>query len=153
MKCNICEREADKDSLIFGQALFVCSEDCYQIALARQKKYHDELDAEEYSKMPDKLETHDFERWSLKFAVKWLRSLSAADRKKFGNDNPIMLMPEELALEFKERILRHLHPAYHSEVEYRGHDRLFSGGTYCLRQPVPKEKIIEAAQKANLIAA
>lgn len=102
---------------------------------------------------PVDLETHDFERWSLKFAVKWLRSLSESDRKKIASGNPLMLAPEELALDFKERILRHLHPAYHSDVEHRGHARMFSGGTYCLRQPVPKEKIIEAAQKAELIEA
>jgi hypothetical protein len=151
MKCNICGHEATKGSIIFGSG-FVCSEDCAQIARSGRKKFHDELNSEELCEMPDKLETQDFERWTLKFAVQYLQSISDADREVIANGNPIMLIPEELALDFKARILRHLHPAYHSNIQNRGHDRLFSDGTYCLRQPVPKEKIIEAAKKAQLIA-
>lgn len=150
MKCDICNTEAENGSMIFGQG-FACSKDCAQIARGRRKAIHDELSAEPIGQMPEVLETADFERWALKFAVIWLRGLSKADRKKLGGNNPMMLIPEELALDFKDRIIRHLHPAYISEVETRGHARLFHGGTYCFRQAVPAEKIVEAARKADLI--
>jgi len=130
---------------------FACSEDCQQIANGRRKAFIDELKAEPINTMPEQLETHDFERWSLKFAVHFLDGLSDGDRKRLARSNPIFLSPEHLALDFKERIISHLHKAYVSDVEHRGHDRMFSSGTYCFRQPVPAEKIIEACRKAQLI--
>ena len=150
MKCEICNADAENGLLILGQG-FVCSEDCAQIGQARLNKYLDELDSEELLDMPDQFETKDFERWCLKLAIKWLKSLSAKDRKFLRKSNPMFLLPGQLALYFKEQILQNLHPAYHSEIYHQGHDRLFSRGTYCLRQHVPKEIIIEAAQKADLL--
>jgi hypothetical protein len=150
MKCKICNADAENGLLILGEG-FVCSEDCAQISQARHEKYLNELDSEELLDMPDQFETKDFERWCLKCAMNWLRNLSAKDRKFLGKSNPMLLLPGQLALYFKEQILQNLHPAYHSEINHHGHDRFFSRGTYCLRQPVPKAKIIEAAQKADLL--
>jgi len=151
MKCDICGSEASSGSLIFGQG-FSCSKDCNQIAHGRRDAYHAKLAAEPLGEMPDQLETGDFEKWSLKFAIIWIKSLKEKDRKKLAKNNPMMLIPEELALEFKERIIRHLHRAYVSEVEHRGHARMFSGGTYCFRQPVPCGEILKAARAAQLIS-
>jgi hypothetical protein len=150
MKCDICSGESEKGFMIFGQG-FVCSEDCSQIAQSRRKAWHDELLAEALNEMPESLSTGAFERWSLKFALHFLKSLSEADRAKIGKSNPMLLIPEQLALDFKERILRQIHPAYISEIEYKGHSRLFCGGEYCFRQNVPAEKIVEACRKAELI--
>lgn len=147
MKCNICEIESEEGLLLWGQG-FACSENCAQIAALRRKNFHDELDAEKLTDKPDNLRTHDF---SLKLAVKWLRSLSDSDRKTLTESNPVMLVPEVIVLDFKKNILRNLHHEYYSSVEHHGVDRLFSSGTYCLRRSVPKEEIIRAAQKAELL--
>jgi len=127
----------------------VCSDDCGQIGQGKRATYHKELLSEPSGQMPEKLETGDFERWSLKLALHFLNGLSSKERKRL---NPLLLIPEELSLEFKERILRHIKPCYVSEIEYKGHQRMFSSGEYCFRQPVPCEHIVEAARSAQLIA-
>lgn len=152
MKCDNCGKEAESGHIIMGQG-FSCSEKCSEIMQAERKAFHDELAAEELSEMPEKLDTSDFERWTLKFAVQWIASLDAKARKKIASNNPMYLVPEQLALEFKERILRHIKPAYFSEINYKGHQTLFCGGEYMFRQPVPQEHIAEACRKAELISA
>lgn len=108
----------------------------------------DELLAEPVGQMPDALDTHDFERWSLKFAAHFLKGLSPKDKKRLP---AILQSPEHLALHFKERIIAHLHKSYVSETENRGHARMFSSATYCFRQPVPATAIVDACRKAQLI--
>ncbi len=127
----------------------ICSDDCGQIAKCRRDSYHNELLKEPAGQMPNNLSTGDFERWSLKFALHFLNGLSKREKAKL---NPLLTIPEELALEFKERILRHIKPCYVSEIEYKGHQRMFASGEYCFRQEVPCEHVIEAARKAQLIA-
>lgn len=88
MKCNICGTESESGSLVFGGG-FVCSQDCGQIALGKRKAYHDELLAESVGQMPDNLETGDFERWALKFALHFLRHQMAYHTLHlFENDYP-----------------------------------------------------------------
>lgn len=150
MKCHICGTESNGGSLVWGIG-FCCSEDCAQIAQGRRKAFHDELLAEPLSKMPETLETHDFERWALKLALHCLKTLSDDERKRIADANPIFLVPEEFSLDLKDRILRHIPKCYVSETRARGHERLFHGGTYCFRQPVPYDVIVKASKKAEII--
>jgi hypothetical protein len=115
------------------------------------RSVYEELKAEELEIMPDELNTGDFGRWTLKFSIHFIGNLPKQAKAKLKRNNPLMLIPEQLALEFKERILRHIKPCYVSEVEARGHERLFHGGTYCFRQAVPRAHLIEALRKADLI--
>lgn len=117
----------------------------------RIKAHYAELLAEPLQEMPDALDTAAFERWALKLTLHFLEGLNAQQKAKIRKNNPLFLLPDQLALDFKDRILKHLHKAYVSETEARGYERMFHGGTYCFRQPVPAEKIIEACQKADLI--
>jgi hypothetical protein len=151
MKCDICESTIKEGFITAGGN--VCSEDCRQIIAGRIKAYHDELHKEPLGQMPDNFSTGDFERWTLKFAVHWLRGLSDEERAEVKRKNPLLLVPDQLALDFKERIISRLPSRYVSSVENRGHSRLFSGGTYCFRQVVPAQAIIEAARRAQLINA
>lgn len=151
MKCDYCGKEAEKGHLIFGQG-FACSTSCGDQMSAARQAFNDELAAEELCEMPEMLDTADFERWALKFAIHFIRKLSDGERKKLARNNPMLLVPEELALDFKERILRHVHRAYVSETNNRGHARLFCGGSYMFRKPVPAEHIVEACRQADLIA-
>lgn len=150
MKCEICNGESDRGSLIFGLG-FVCSEDCAQIAKGRIDAHHKELSDEPLAEMPDKLETADFERWALKLAIHALKGLTAATESKLRKNNPMMLVPHNMALELKDQIIRHIPRCYVSETEAKGHDRMFYGGTYCFRQPVPKEVIYAACKKAEIL--
>ena len=149
MKCTVCNTESEK-GFIHSNGIS-CSEDCSQILQGRLKAIHDELLAEPVGHMPENLDTADFERFTLKFSLQFLNNLPPKDRKKLQRNNPIMLVPEQFSLEIKDRILKYIHPAYVSETEERGHKRLFHGGTYCFRQPVPATHIIEAMRKAELI--
>lgn len=150
MKCEICEQEASAGNLIFGLG-FVCSEDCAQIAHGRVKHYHDELRAEPLETMPEQFETGDFERWALKLALHCIETMDKRTKTKISQNNPMMLIPENLSLELKDQILNHIPRCYVSEVEARGHERIFHGGTYCFRQPVPKATIYEACKKAQIL--
>lgn len=149
IKCTVCDTESEK-GFIHSNGIS-CSEDCSQILQGRLKAIHDELRAEPMEEMPDKLDTADFERFTLKFSIHFLNQLKPKDRKKLQRNNPLMLIPEQFALEVKDQILRHIHPAYVSETQARGHERLFHGGTYCFRQPVPCDHVVEAMKKARLI--
>lgn len=148
MNCEICNAPASQGLLGLG---FYCSDAHKAELLAQQKAQFDELRAESVNEMPEQFETEDFERWTLKFAVHFLDGLSEQNRAFLRKNNPMMLQADQLALEFKDRIICHLHKAYVSETRARGHERMFHGGTYCFRQPVPAEKIVEAARKAQLI--
>lgn len=148
MKCEICNAPASQGLLGLG---FYCSAAHKAELLDQQKAVFDELRAEPVNEMPEQFDTHDFERWALKFAIHFLDGLSEQDQAFLAERNPMMLQPDQLALDFKDRIICHLHKAYVSETRARGHERLFHGGAYCFRQPVPAEKIIEAARKAQLI--
>lgn len=150
MKCQICGSEASSGTIIQGEG-FCCSKDCEQIAVGRVKASNDELLAEPLEQMPDSLETHDFERWAHKLALHYIRAMTDRDRAKLKKNNPMMLNPTFLSLELKDKIIRHIHKAYVSETETRGHARMFHSGTYCFRQPVPKEVIEKACQKAGIL--
>lgn len=149
MKCDVCNAEVSKGFLHSNGNS--CSEDCSQILQGRRKAILDELRAEPIGQMPDKLDTMDFERFTLKFSVHFLDALKPKDRNKLKRNNPMMLLPEQFALEVKDQILRHIKPCYVSETEARGHERMFHGGSYCFRQPVPSEHVVDAMRKANLI--
>lgn len=150
MKCDVCGQEASSGSLMFGFG-FTCSEDCSQIAHGRVKSYHEELTAEPLGQMPDNMETADFERWALKLALHMVKGMDEKIRQKIQANNPMMLVPENLSLELKDQIIRQIPKCYVSEVEARGHERIFHGGTYCFRQPVPKDVIYKACQKAQVL--
>lgn len=152
MKCDICGKKADKGTLIMGEG-FCCSAPCVEKATERRKKFHAELLSEDLMKMPKKVDVPEFERWTLKLAIQMLRGMNEATRAKLREGAPMMLVPETLCMDLKERIIRHVHKAYVSEVEARGHERLFHGGTYCFRQPVPSKHILEAAVNAELLKA
>lgn len=137
--------------MVWGMG-FCCSEDCSQIAQGRRKAFHGELEAENLGELPDKLETADFERWALKLAIHCLKTLTEDQRRKIADANPMYLIPEQFALDLKDKILRHIPACYVSEVEARGHERIFHGGTYCFRQAVPSEVIVKACKQAQILA-
>lgn len=150
MKCDICGAEVESGSIYPGYGL-ACSKDCEQIIQGRIKASDDALLAEPLDQMPEKLETQDFERWAHKLALHLLNEMSESDKARLKENNRILQHPSYMALELKELILRHIPSCYVSETEARGHDRLFYGGTYCFRQPVPKEVIYRACQKAEIL--
>lgn len=152
MQCVICDGKTAENGSWHGYEGigWVCSEDCAQIGQGRRKAFHDELRAEPLGQLPEELTTGDFERWALKLSLHFLADTDRA--AQIIEACPFMGVPEQLALDLKDRILRHIKPCYVSEVEARGHERLLHGGTYCFRQPVPATHILEAAEKAKVIA-
>lgn len=147
MKCVICGAETKSATIVFSIGA-ACSDDCIQIAQGRRHAMIDQLKAEPLEEMPDQFETHDFERWAFKLSVHLIEHMTQQQKESVA---PFLQVPEWLSLELKERILNHIPACYVSSVRSRGHERLFSSGTYCLRQPVPKQTVIEACQKAEIL--
>lgn len=147
MKCNHCKKEASSGSIIPGYG-FACSDECFEALNTERKTFHGELAEERIDAIPDSFDVPSFERFVLKISVHFLRALSDVEKEHL---NPMFLIPEELALDLKDRILRHIKPAYVSECEVRGHARMFYGGNYMFRRPVPAKHVIEACRAAELI--
>ena len=150
MKCELCDREVDSIFIVWGFGV-VCSKACSRKARRRVKDDQQKLLEEAWDDMPEQLETADFERWTLKFAVHFLDALGESEREQFRENSPMLLVPDQFALAVKKAILEKLHPSYVSSVEHYGVERLFTAGTYCFRQPVPREIILEAAKQVELI--
>src|SRR5262249_60054760 len=110
-----------------------------------------ELRLEDPLTMPDLFRVPEFDRFVLKLAVFLLDRLSPQVRELFRKRAPSLLEPLEMALELKERVLRHL-PASHVELEEAvGLARLFRGGTFSFRRPVPAPLVVEAIRRAGLL--
>jgi len=64
--------------------------------------------------------------------------------------NPVALVPEDLALEIKERVLQFVPLYYVSSMDAKGHERIFYGGTFEFKCKVPKKVILNALVKAKV---
>lgn len=149
MKCDVCNQESDKGFLCPNGT--ACSEDCAQILKGRLNHEYEKLRAEPITEMPEAFSVGDFERWTLKVSLHILEGCSKAQRAKLQKNNPMMLMPDQLALELKDKILQHIPNQYISSERVHGHMRMFYGATYMFRQPVPAELVIKAARAAEVI--
>lgn len=59
--------------------------------------------------------------------------------------------PHSMAMELLEKIVCVL-PKTHIDVQFNvGHSRLFSSGTYEIKQPIPQAMYLEALKKAHII--
>lgn len=150
MKCDICGSESSKMSGVMGVG-WCCSDECVAKGRAQVKAQEDELLSEDVGVMPEQLETGDFERWAHKFALHYLRAITPADRAYLAEENPMMLLPNQMSLHLKELILRHVPREYMHEEKVRGHGRIFHDSTYRFVKPVPCEVIVAAAKKAEVI--
>jgi len=148
MKCAIFGTDCHEAYLNLGD---FCGEEHRLEVLRRHHAYLEELRQEEPLRMPGAFSVPDFDRFSMKLAVFLLDRISAEVRELFRQKAPSLLEPVAMALELKERILRQL-PDSHVELEEAvGFARLFRGGTYRFRQPVPAALVVEAIRKAQLL--
>lgn len=149
MKCEVCNQETNKGFMCSNG--IACSEDCAQILHGRLDCEYAKLKAEPITEMPEAFTVGDFERWTLKVSLHILEGCTKATRKKLSNNNPMMLVPDQLALEIKDRILKHIPHQYVSSAEVKGHMRMFYGGEYMFRQPIPRGIVVAAAKEAQVI--
>ena len=148
MRCVICGRECHEAFMNLGA--YCCDEHRAEV-LRRHRALLDELHAEDPLHMPEAFGVPDFDRFVLKLAVFLLDRIGPQVRELFRQQAPALLEPAEMALELKERVLRQL-PASHVELEEAvGLARLFRGGTFTFRQPVPAPLVIEAIRRAGLL--
>lgn len=149
MKCNICEKEVDKGS--FGTiAGFVCEDPaCKAAAVAQRKAFF----AREWKPVDIENAGQLNENMTL-FAYTWLEQVKKSEPKAYAKilrNNPLMTIPEELQLDFTEKVLNALPPDYHSSFTNRGHARMFCGGEFRLIKTIPKAELVKALIKAQII--
>jgi hypothetical protein len=148
--CDVCNKETNTGHGIPGTGM-ACSPKCAKVLQKKRLAFHEKLLSEELGECPDKLDVPAFERFALKFALQFLRGISDKDRKRLMKNCPLVLMPEEMALEVKEKVLRHIPLYYVSSMEARGHERLFHSGTYGFKCKVPQKVVMDAFFKAELL--
>ena len=142
MKCNICNEEVNGGS--FGTiAGFVCKKpECKEKALAQRKAFFKRAWKPTEIKHAGELN----ESMTL-FADKYIKALKKQDRLSYEQiraNNPIVLIPEQLQLDFTEKVLQKIPREYYAQEFSRGHVRMFHGGTFQLVKPIPAEVLTDA---------
>lgn len=148
MNCDICGKEANTAFMHGG---VYCNEKHAKMLMARRTALHDQLLAEPDFSLPETLDLPAFERFSLKVALKSLRTLCDKHRAKIEKMMPMLLIPEEMALKVKEEILQHIPSEYVELYEARGHERLFHGGTFSFKKDIPAQVIIDALAQTSFV--
>ena len=142
MTCNICKAEVHEGS--FGTvAGFVCKKpECQEKARVQRKAFF------KRAWNPKEIKTAgDLNENMTLFAYKYINALKKQNRLAYEQiraNNPMMLIPEELQLDFTQKVLNKLPREYYTEEYARGHERLFHGGTFKLTKPIPKEVLTDA---------
>jgi hypothetical protein len=149
MECSLCHKTFDSGHLTTSHG-FVCT-DCLPEHQRLENELHDELRQEGTNDGPARFDLPAFERFALKAAVHMLHNLSPEDRERYREKIPWILIPDQLALEIKDRLIQVL-PDYFSTWTARGHERIFHGGTYRIIKPIPKSVLLKACRTSKLFA-
>lgn len=142
MKCDMCNEEVHEGS--FGTvAGFICKKpECQEKAKVQRKAFF------KRAWNPTEIKTAvDLNESMTLFADKYIKALKKGNRlayEQIRKNNPIMLFPEQLQLDFTEKILAKLPRDYFTEERSRGHMRMFQGGTFELVKPIPAEVLTDA---------
>ena len=147
-KCDVCGKDTDKVLLNIGAC---CPGDCEKQLVEEYNLYHRELLTERLDDIPETFETHDFERFTLKYAIHALEVMSKKTRDKIERNNPMISIPENFALHVKEQVLNFLPAEAVHQVDSVGHVRMFSGGEYSFVKTIDKDIIIDAFYQAGLL--
>ena len=144
-KCRVCGATTSKALLYIG----AYRNDSHKKKLqAQHEKKINDLRNESPFDMPTKFQVPDFEHFMLRLSVHFL---DHHGEHVLANINRMLLIPEQLALSFKEMVLRHIPHEYVGEEPYRDWDRLFAGGQYWFKKPVPRKVVVDALEKSGVI--
>ena len=153
MKCELCKRKVSRMYGVPGVGM-VCKK-CSKKAVEKRKRLNRTLLKEDLGKMPERLDARDFDRWALKLAIKTIDGLSDAQREEAAKKAPLLLIPEEYALDIKERVLNAVIAEYRERYivmeRTKGYARWSAGGTYRFKGDIPKLVVLNAAKRADLI--
>ncbi len=146
-ECAICGKPA-KSALVRVGAF--CSELCKRALMERDEKRKEELLAEPVDQMPDEFDLEAFERYVLKSALHFLKTMEPTLRAKWMRKHPLMLVPEEFADQVKGRVLMNLPNDYVSVIHEEKGSKILMDGRYQFKKKVPKEVMIQALIKAKM---
>jgi Glu-tRNA(Gln) amidotransferase subunit E-like FAD-binding protein len=153
MKCDLCKRKVS--SLNGVPSVGMACKRCVKKAVAKRKRLHGTLRKESLGKMPKALNARQFDRYALKLAIHTLDALPEKDRAKLRERMPLALIPEEAALDIKERILNAVIGEYRERYivmkETKGRARWASSGTYQFKEDIPAAVLLSACKKADLV--
>lgn len=149
-QCDICGKESF-DALV-GVGAY-CSRACKKELIKRAKEEEAELLAEPIEEAPELFDIQAFERFILKIALHMIRDLPKNVRADWKKNNSPMLSASNLALEIKERTIKHIPLFYISFMQAEGREKLFYGGSFEFKAKVPKKVILEALVKAKVFKA
>jgi len=155
MKCNLCEAEVTGGT-ISSYAGFVCEDDgCKNEARTLRESVMGKARAYSFDDIPETMDVPAFEDFVLGYAVSVLDNEDS--RKVIREINPLLVIPEELALFWKDRLLEGLRDELDASNEFldinesRGHERWFHGGTFRFIKPIPSEAVLEVAKRLGMM--
>lgn len=146
-ECAICKKPCVNALLGLGG---YCSKEHKETLMALDREHKETLLAEPVNECPDELDLPQFERFILKIALHMLKTCPPKVKKMWMKNSPLMLVPDQLALDIKDKVLNHFPLDYVSSMEAKGRERLYDKGTYQFKKKVPKQVVIEALIKAHV---
>jgi endogenous inhibitor of DNA gyrase (YacG/DUF329 family) len=146
-KCAICGKAA-KSALVRVGAF--CSELCKRALMEKDEAKKAALLAENVDEMPEEFDLEAFERYALKSALHFLKSLPAITRAKWMKKFPLMLVPDEFADQIKGKVLMNLPNDYVSVMHEEKGGKVLMDGNYQFKKKVPKAVMIDALVKAKV---
>lgn len=148
MTCDVCGKVASKGEVGIGA---YCSLEHASKLTDNRNLLARQLLNEPIGYMPDSLGVNEFERFVLKIALRAIGDMPASIRRDIKKRHPVMLYPEEMTAIIKEKVIKHVPVEF--MVKRKGADRTAYGGTYRIKKDIPKDVVLRAVIKAELIEA
>lgn len=147
----ICD-ECKKDVGTLNQSYYGSYCDtCVKGSDDRARKLYAELLAEEPLAMPELLKLEDFERFMLKFSLRYIEAMPAGDKQRLRGETPQLLKPFVMSMHLKDLVVDKMPLNYVSSLDAEGLGKMFYGAVYQFKRPVPRSVVLKALEDAGLI--
>lgn len=157
MKCDLCERDVER-GILSDYAGFVC-DDCRDEARAIREAALDDAREFDFDAIPEVVGAKVFEEFALAYSVLVLDDDKS--RAEIAEVNPLLAVPEELALFWKEKLLVEIRKTLVATGESpddfvrmeraKGYDRVAQAGFYEFVEPIPADVLYKSAESLGMI--
>lgn len=148
MICDHCKKQVT--ALNTGYYGAFCNE-CVKGSDDRERKLYAELFQEDPLAMPPLLKLEDFERFMLKFSLRYIEQMPAGERQRVRGTVPQLLKPFVMSLYLKDMVIDKMPLDYVSSLNAEGLSQMFYSAVYQFKKPVPERVVLKALEDAGLI--
>lgn len=147
----ICDHCKGKFPRVHATYYGMFCNDCLPGSDDRERKLYKELQDEQPLEMPELLDLAAFERFMLKFSLRYIDSMPKGSKERIKGTTPLLLQPRVMSLHLKDLVVEKMPLNYVSSMDADGREKMFYGGTYQFKRKVPSTVILKALKDAGLI--